>query len=132
MSRSFSLLGLVAILPALALLPACNRSRQDAEIQQIGLAHAAEVSGLCAAVLEALDRNEPEKVRELLALNLRESVLHAEGLVAVGARIEQPMPGIRAGMARAGAYAAQHDPRVADAAKRVLGVLGPDPAAGTQ
>jgi hypothetical protein len=42
------------------------------------------------------------------------------------------MPNLRAGMARAGAYAAQHDPRVADAAKRVLSVLGPVPGADTQ
>jgi hypothetical protein len=132
MSRFFTLLGFVAILLALALLTACDGSRRDAEIQQVGLAHAAEVSGICAAALEALDRDEPEKARELLTLHLRESVLYAEGLVAVGARIEQPMPNIRARMARAAAYAAQHDPRVADAAKRVLVTLGPDPAAGTQ
>ena len=132
MYRSLTLSGLAAVLLALLVYAACNRSRQDAADQQIGLAHAAEVSGICAAALEALDRNEEGKARELLALHLRESVLRAESPVALGARIEQPMSNIRAGRARAGAYAAQHDPRVADAAKRVLGLLGPDPAAGTQ
>lgn len=132
MSRLSTLLGLVAILLALVLLTACDDSRHEAEIQQIRLVYAAQVSGVCAAALEALDRNENDKARKVLDGNLRLAIQEAELIVAAGVRLEQPMPNIRARMARAHAYAAQHDPRVADAAKRVLDVLGPDPVAGPQ
>jgi Tfp pilus assembly protein PilF len=124
--------GIVGVLVLTVVLASCSNSRQEAETRQLGLAHAAEVAGVCARALELLDANEPEKARQALETHLKESVLHADALVALGARIDTPLPNIRAGMVRAGAYAAQRDPRVSEAATRVVAALGPGPASGTR
>jgi hypothetical protein len=130
MREILSCAGFAGILTVVLVLASCSGSRQEAEVLQMGLVHSAELSGACATALEFLDRNEREKAREVLEFHLREAVLHADGLVALGAKVDTPLPNIRAGMARAGAYAARHDPRVSEAAMRVLAALGPGPVSG--
>ena len=131
MSRFFTLLGLVAILVALVLCLPVTAPARMRRSSILGLPTPLRYQDSAQPHSKRWIETTPRRPASCLLSTCANPSFTPKAWLQWG-EIQQPIPSIRAGMARAGAYAAQHDPRVSDAAKRVFGVLGPDPAAGTQ